>query len=198
MPKEKLSLEVIKQFRVHCPSVEAKRKFLTDLFPLAEKLCQTIVFVRTRQSCKELYQTLKADGWSVTALDGSMEGDQRDAVVKEFREGKTKIMVSTDVLSRGFDVSQISLVINFDPPVDEQRDERNRVVHRKAATETYMHRIGRSGRFGRKGAAFNLWEGDKEKKILDEIETHFQHRIVEVDYEDEDALEKILKDAELA
>lgn len=198
IPKEELSLEVIKQYRVHCPGDRDKAKFLKDLFPMAEKLCQTMVFVKTRESCRELYETLRKEGWSVSALEGGMPGDQRDRIVSEFREGKTKIMVATDVLSRGFDVSQISLVVNYDPPVQVLTDANGRHTGSEPAYETYMHRIGRSGRFGRKGAAFNLWTGDRERHVLDKIEEYFAHKIQEVHCEDEESVEKILQEAELA
>ncbi len=77
----------------------------------------------------------------------------RDRVVGEFRRGETKILISTDVLSRGFDVSQVTLVVNYDLPLE--RDGRT------PNYETYLHRIGRSGRFGRRGAAFNLITGQQ-------------------------------------
>lgn len=106
-------------------------------------------------------------------------------------------MVATDVLSRGFDCSQISLVVNFDPPVDERRDERNQIIAKQPAFETYLHRIGRSGRFGRKGAAFNLWARPDEKGVLDEIIRYFEHEMQDVKPTDEASVEKILREAGL-
>ena len=85
-----------------------------------------------------------------------MQHAERDRVVREFRDGTTKILISTDVLSRGFDVSQVTLVVNYDVPVE--RDQRT------PNYETYLHRIGRSGRFGRKGAAFNLVAGPQVRE----------------------------------
>jgi hypothetical protein len=86
-----------------------------------------------------------------------MQHAERDRVVREFRDGATKILISTDVLSRGFDVSQVTLVVNYDVPVE--RDQRT------PNYETYLHRIGRSGRFGRKGAAFNLVAGPQVRLL---------------------------------
>lgn len=91
---------------------------------------------------------LESDGHKCTSIEGGMDMVARDRVVKEFREGTTKILIATDVLSRGFDVTQVTLVINYDVPTEKDQ--------RTPAYETYLHRIGRSGRFGRKGAAFNL------------------------------------------
>lgn len=100
-----------------------------------------------------------------------MEHEDRDRVVREFREGQTKILISTDVLSRGFDVSQVTLVINFDVPVE--RDQRT------PNFETYLHRIGRSGRFGRKGVAINFVKED-DVRILRDIEQYYSTQIDEM------------------
>jgi ATP-dependent RNA helicase DDX19/DBP5 len=190
VPKEDLSLDVIKQYRVYCPSQEAKVQVLKDMiFPQCEKLGQTIIFVRTRETARGLHRAMEGEGHKCTSIEGGMEKGARDSVVREFREGTTKILISTDVLSRGFDVTQVTLVINFDVPV-----ERNL---REPAFETYLHRIGRSGRFGRKGAAFNLVTGDAEKRVMDEIEAYFRHDIPEVPYDDEDKFLDVLKKAGL-
>mmetsp|Transcript_7880 Transcript_7880/g.22505 ORF Transcript_7880/g.22505 Transcript_7880/m.22505 type:complete len:511 (+) Transcript_7880:262-1794(+) len=152
VPKEKLSLDVIKQYRVECPDEEAKTTLLKEMvFPNCENLGQTIIFVKTRNRCKNLHSELTRDGYKVTAIHGDLLNEDRDRVVREFRNGTTKILISTDVLSRGFDVSQVTLVINYDIPVERATRE-----GQLPAYETYLHRIGRSGRFGRKGAAFNL------------------------------------------
>eukprot|EP00887_Chlorella_sp_A99_P004464 scaffold30.g4464.t1 len=105
------------------------------------------------------------------------------------KDGTTKILISTDVLSRGFDVSQVTLVINFDVPTE--RDLRT------PAFETYLHRIGRSGRFGRKGAAFNLITGTAERRVIDEISAYFKHDIPEVPFDDEDRFVDVLRKAGL-
>lgn len=98
-----------------------------------------------------------------------------------------QILIATDVLARGFDLETISLVINYDVPVNK---DATRVMF-----ENYLHRIGRSGRFGRKGCAFNLYTTDREARWLRDIEDHFSHKIDDVSYDNEDALEAILKEA---
>lgn len=190
VPKENLSLEVIKQYRVECPTLADKDKVLKDvIFPACEKLGQAIIFVRTRKGANALHGAMEAGGHKCTSIEGGMQHEDRDRVVQEFREGKTKILISTDVLARGFDHSSVTLVINYDPPVD--RDGR-------PAFETYMHRIGRSGRFGRKGAAFNFVCGRQDAAVVDAISTHFQHPIPAVPYDDEDKFEEVLQSAGLA
>ncbi|KAI7839653.1 hypothetical protein COHA_006462 [Chlorella ohadii] len=190
IPKEELSLDVIKQYRVCCPRGADKVKVLKDMiFPLCEKLGQTIIFVRTRETARSLHAVMEKEGHKCTSIEGGMDKQARDKVVKEFRDGTTKILISTDVLSRGFDVTQVTLVINFDVPVE--RDLQT------PAFETYLHRIGRSGRFGRKGAAFNLVTGDAERRVVDEIQAYFKHDIPEVPYDDEDQFVSVLKKAGL-
>lgn len=106
--REELSLDVIKQYWVPCPTPQTKTKVLKDMiFPLCEKLGQTIIFVRTRETARALHAAMETDGHRCTSIQGDMEKDARDRVVSEFRDGATKILISTDVLARGFDVTQV-------------------------------------------------------------------------------------------
>lgn len=190
VPKEELSLDVIKQYRVVCPTPQAKVKVLSDMiFPQCEKLGQTIIFVRTRETARALHRAMEKDGHKCTSIEGGMEKEARDRVVREFRDGTTKILISTDVLSRGFDVTQVTLVINCDVPTERDL--------RVPAFETYLHRIGRSGRFGRKGAAFNLVTGEAEQRVIDQIAAYFKHDIPAVPFDDEDKFIEVLKKAGL-
>lgn len=195
--KEDLTLDAITQWRVSCDSKAAKLVFLRELFPLCTKLCQTVVFVETRNECREIYNLLKGEGWPICALDGGMAAADRDSVVEDFRMGRTKIMVATNAVARGFDCTSISLVINYDPPVDTIKDKNGNVTGKTAGCETYMHRIGRSGRFGRKGVAFNLCSTSMETTIYNKIEKHFDCTIPTIDARDEEGLEKVLEDAGL-
>uniref|UniRef100_A0A061R2Y7 RNA helicase n=1 Tax=Tetraselmis sp. GSL018 TaxID=582737 RepID=A0A061R2Y7_9CHLO len=193
VPKEELSLDVIKQYRVDCPNEEAKTSLLKEMvFPNCENLGQTIIFVKTRERCKNLHSELTRDGYKVTAIHGDMLHEDRDRVVREFRNGTTKILIATDVLSRGFDVSQVTLVVNYDIPVERATRE-----GQTPAYETYLHRIGRSGRFGRRGAAFNLTCGAMERRLLEKIASYFQHDIGPVPHDDEDKFLEVLEKAGL-
>lgn len=190
VPKEELSLDVIAQYNVSCPGKDDKVKVLKDMiFPNCERLGQTIIFVRTRETARTLHLSMEREGYKCTSIEGGMEKSDRDRVVQEFRNGTTKILISTDVLSRGFDVSQVTLVINFDVPLE--RDGRT------PNYETYLHRIGRSGRFGRKGAAFNLVTGHEEQRMVDAIAAYFKRQIPLLPCNDEDAFLEALKKADL-
>ncbi|XP_057818251.1 DEAD-box ATP-dependent RNA helicase 38 [Cryptomeria japonica] len=190
--KEELSLDVIKQYRVKCPDKLAKVQVLKDrIFPLAEKLGQSIIFVRTRESASMLHNQLEAEGYKCTSIQGGLKLEDRDLVIKEFRMGLTKILIATDVLARGFDQAQVTLVVNFDLPTKHMPPH-------DPDYEVYLHRIGRSGRFGRKGAAFNFLTDERDEQTMKKIERHFQREVPEVPWDDEEAFETVLKDAGLA
>lgn len=190
--KEELSLDVIKQYRVKCPSEKEKVTILKDrIFPAAEKLGQSIIFVRTRLSASNLHRSLDADGYKCTSIQGGLSNEERDHVIREFRSGQTKILIATDVLARGFDQAQVTLVVNYDLPIKS-------VPPFEPDYELYLHRIGRSGRFGRKGAAFNLLVTDRDEANLDQISSYFNRDIPEVPWDDDEAFEKVLKEAGLA
>lgn len=191
LAKEQLSLDVIKQCRVRCPVATDKQKVLRDMiFPNCEKLGQTIIFVQTRQIARQLHDVMEKEGHSCTSISGELDKELRDKVISEFRKGTTKVLIATDVLSRGFDVSQVTLVVNFNPPVNADM--------RSAAFETYLHRIGRSGRFGRKGAAFNLVAGPTENAVIDEIADYYKIEIPELPWDDEDKFKELLVEAGLS
>lgn len=106
--KEELSLDVIKQYCVKCPKDADKVSVLKDrIFPSAEKLGQTIIFVRTRASASNLHRILDEDGYKCTSIQGGLSTEDRDRVIREFRTGQTKILIATDVLARGFDQAQV-------------------------------------------------------------------------------------------
>jgi ATP-dependent RNA helicase DDX19/DBP5 len=129
-------------------------------------------------------------------LSGDMQPEARDAAVQAFRQVHAKILIATDVIARGFDVSTVTLVVNYDLPVDPRT--------RGPAFDTYLHRIGRSGRFGRKGVAFNFvnvaatpYNGLPDPDIIAEISQYFNRDIPSIPAHDEDAFIKVLEDAGL-
>lgn len=138
-----------------------------------------------------------ADGYKCSKLAGDMEMDARDVVVEQFRSMQTRILISTDIISRGFDVNTVTLVVNYDLPVKHESNDPD--------YETYLHRIGRSGRFGKKGAAFNFVDrtyrhrgsGKSDEEVMTEIELYFDRPVREVAAEDEDAFIAVLEDAGL-
>lgn len=182
--KEKLTLDGIKQFWIDCGSRDNKFKVLSDIFAILT-IGKCVIFVQSRETCKTLTRRMRENGHSVGILHGAdMAKEVRDQVIDEFRAGTTNVLITTNVLARGIDVAGVSLVINFDIPLgrDHQPDP-----------ETYLHRIGRTGRFGRKGCAINFVFDNKSKQDLAEIEEYYQRPITQAPADDIEALEKLLQ-----
>ncbi|XP_078165329.1 DEAD-box ATP-dependent RNA helicase 38-like isoform X2 [Carex rostrata] len=189
--KEELTLEKLKQYKVWCPDELSKIEVIRDrIFEFGQKVGQTIIFVRTRDSTKMLQSALTKEGYECTAIQGALKQEDRDKIIQEFKDGFTKVLITTDLLARGFDQAQVNLVINYDLPI--------KYGTREPDYEVYLHRIGRAGRFGRKGAVFNLLSTESDKKIMEKIENHFQHYIPEVpSWKNEEDFENALKEAGL-
>lgn len=112
--KEELSLESVKQYKVHCPDEHSKIMVIKDqILELGEKVGQTIVFVKTRNAAAMLHQALSKFGYEVTTIQGALNQEDRDKIIKEFKEGLTQVLISTDLLARGFDQRQVLLLISF-------------------------------------------------------------------------------------
>ncbi|RHN60375.1 putative RNA helicase [Medicago truncatula] len=174
--KEELSLEAVKQYKVKCTDELAKIEVIKDyIFELGENVGQTIIFVRTRNSAKMLHKSLVDFGYEVTSIQGALQTEERDTIIKEFKDGLTQVLISTDVLSRGFDQDQVNLVINYDLPLKYTRGQEP-----EPDCEVYLHRVGRAGRFGRKGAVFNLICHESEQMVMSKIEEHFGIHVEEV------------------
>ncbi|KAI3473961.1 hypothetical protein Pfo_028535 [Paulownia fortunei] len=171
--KEELSLESVKQYKVHCPDELSKIMVIKDqILELGEKVGQTIVFVRSRNSAAMLHKSLVSLGYEVTTIQGALKQEDRDKIIKEFKEGLTQVLISTDLLARGFDQQQVNLVVNYDPVRYDKPSEPD--------YEVYLHRVGRAGRFGRKGAVFNLLCDGRDDLVMAKIEKYFNTQIAEV------------------
>ncbi|MBA0547659.1 hypothetical protein Golob_018807 [Gossypium lobatum] len=190
--KEELSLESVIQYKVDCPDELAKVMVIKDqILEFGERIGQTIIFVRTRNSAIMLHRSLVDLGYDVTTIQGALKQEDRDKIVKEFKDGLTQVLISTDLLARGFDQQQVNLVINYNLPVKYDHST-------EPDCEVYLHRIGRAGRFGRKGAVFNLLCGDMDEMIMSKIETHFDMKIAKVpDWRNEEDFKAAMRSAGL-
>jgi superfamily II DNA/RNA helicase len=154
IPSETLSLELIKQYKIVMRSEKQKYSTLEDLYKKLS-ISQAIIFVNSIKRAEILAGLMIKNNYAIGILHGKMTS--RDDVLKDFRTGKTRVLLSTDILSRGIDVEQVGIVINYDLPDDKHQ---------------YIHRIGRSGRFGKFGIAINLIT-DRDLLKLQEIETYY-------------------------
>uniref|UniRef100_A0A8C9IYR1 RNA helicase n=1 Tax=Panthera tigris altaica TaxID=74533 RepID=A0A8C9IYR1_PANTA len=181
LKREEETLDTIKQYYVLCSNRDEKFQALCNLYG-AITIAQAMIFCHTRKTASWLAAELSKEGHQVALLSGEMMVEQRAAVIERFREGKEKVLVTTNVCARGIDVEQVSVVINFDLPVDKDGNPDN---------ETYLHRIGRTGRFGKRGLAVNMVDSKHSMNILNRIQEHFNKKIERLDTDDLDEIEKI-------
>ena len=160
---EELTLEGIKQFYIDIEKNEFKYDTLCDIYANIS-ITQSIIYCNSIKIVDIISNKLNNDNFSVACIHGNMNQQERNQVVKDFRDGKSRVLISTDLLSRGIDIQQISIVINYDVPKN---------------IDNYIHRIGRSGRYGRKGVAINfVTNNDREQ--LRSIEQYYNTEIPEL------------------
>ena len=161
--RDELTLAGIRQFFINVEKEGWKFDTLCDLYD-SLTITQCVIFCNTRRKVDWLSERLRKAHFTVTSLHGELPQREREKIMSEFRSGNSRVLLSTDVWSRGLDVQQVSLVINFDLPTDR---------------EVYLHRIGRSGRFGRKGVAINFVT-KSDKRALHDIEQYYSTTIEEM------------------
>lgn len=142
---------------------------------------------QTRDSANEIQRRMEADGHKVSALHGAFEGANRDALLDDFRSGRSKVLITTNVLARGIDVSSVSMVINYDIPMKGPGD-------REPDNETYLHRIGRTGRFGRVGVSISFVYDRKSFDALSQIANYYGIDLIQLSPDDWDVTEKKVKE----
>merc|ERR1712183_657475 len=150
-------------FYVACEKEEWKLDTLCDLYATMT-ITQAIIYVNTRRKVDFLADQLSRRDFTVSTMHAALDQTERDLVMREFRSGSSRILISTDLPARGIDVQQVSLVINYDLPQN---------------MENYLHRIGRSGRFGRKGVAINFVTNNDVRSMKD-IERYYHTKVEEM------------------
>lgn len=160
---EQLTLEGISQHFIALENDDQKYETLKDLYGVLA-LSQCIIYCNSVKRVQDLYEAMVEDSFPVCHLHSSMTKEERDKSFKEFSSGNTRVLISSNVTARGIDIQQVSTVINFDIP---------KCVH------TYLHRIGRSGRWGRKGTGINFVTR-RDTRHMREIEQHYHTTITEL------------------
>jgi len=161
--RAELTLDGIKQFYVMVEKEDWKLDTLCDLYETLT-ITQAIIYCNTRRKVDWLTDKMQQRDFTVSAMHGDMTQQERELIMKEFRSGSSRVLITTDLLARGIDVQQVSLVINYDLPSNR---------------ENYIHRIGRSGRFGRKGVAINFLAAD-DVQPMRELEQFYNTQIEEM------------------
>jgi translation initiation factor 4A len=163
LPPDEVTLDGIKQYYVELDRDDWKLPALLDLYQQIA-VNQALIYVNKRQKAEWLAKQLSAQGFTLEYIHGEMEVSERKKRMEDFRSGAVRVLISTDLLARGIDVQQVSLVVNYELPIQR---------------ENYVHRIGRSGRYGKKGVAINLVCGE-EVNTMKEIEKHYSTVINEL------------------
>jgi len=161
--RDEVTLDGIRQFYVNVEKEDWKFDTLCDLYETLT-ITQAIIYSNTRRKVDWLTDKMKEREFTVSSMHGDMTQQECEVIMKEFRSGSSRVLITTDLLARGIDVQQVSLVINFDLPTQK---------------ENYIHRIGRSGRFGRKGVAINFVTND-DVRALQEIQQFYSTQIDEM------------------
>jgi translation initiation factor 4A len=154
LSQDEVSLDGLTQYYISLNNDDEKLLTILDLFEAFTKISQAMIFCSSKRRVDWLKKKLEENKFTVSAIHSDMSQQERDEIMKQFRSGNSRILVSTDLLARGIDVQQTSLVMNYDMPK----------YH-----ENYMHRIGRTARYGKKGVAINLVT-NQEYKLVKEIE----------------------------
>jgi len=161
--KDELTLEGIRQFYIAIEKEEWKIDTLCDLYETLT-ITQAIIYCNTRRKVAFLKDQMEKRDFTISTMHAELDQKERDLIMREFRSGSSRVLISTDLLARGIDVQQVSLVINYDLPSN---------------LENYLHRIGRSGRFGRKGVAINFVT-NSDVRTMKDIERYYHTQIEEM------------------
>jgi len=164
--KEEVTLDGIKQFYVDCELDQHKFEILCDLYECLS-ISQLIIFVNSKQRAEWLFGAMTANDFTCSHIHGGMTAEERKLKMYEFRSGSSRVLISTNLLARGIDVQNVGTVINYDLPQD---------------LSNYIHRIGRSGRHGKKGLAINFVVGknNEDARTIRELERYYCTKINEL------------------
>ena len=184
LKQEELNVDAIKQLYMDCNDANHKFEVLTELYGLLT-IGSSIIFVGTKNTANVLYSKMKKEGHTVSVLHSDLENSERDRLIDDFREGRSKVLITTNVLARGIDIASVSMVVNYDLPTDRNG---------RPDSSTYLHRIGRTGRFGRTGVSISFVHDKRSYEILMAIKNYFGDGIemTRVPTDDWDELEEIV------
>nr|XP_019010528.1 ATP-dependent RNA helicase DBP5 [Kwoniella pini CBS 10737]OCF49309.1 ATP-dependent RNA helicase DBP5 [Kwoniella pini CBS 10737] len=186
LKKEDVTVKAIQQLYLECDGEASKFDALSALYDCMT-IGQSIVFCRTKATADNIAQRLTEEGHSVASLHGDKDSTSRDDILDGFRNGKTKVLITTNVVARGIDIQQVNMVVNYDVP-DLGRDGGFR-----PDIETYIHRIGRTGRFGRKGCSVIFVHDDRSRDDVNYIMSELGKPMKQINAKNQDDLDELEK-----
>ncbi len=193
VPVEELTLEGIRQYKINLTewinnSHTNNRNYDDYIFNIKARLIcdinktkvipQGIIYVNSISNAEKLYNYLQENDFSVTLIHRKKSSEERAQVMESFRRGESRILISTDLLARGLDVQSVMIVINFDIP--NVTNNKSNAVGGELACSDYLHRIGRSGRHGKKGVAINFIATEEDIKRINIIEKYYAIKLEEM------------------
>ncbi|KAF9811639.1 hypothetical protein IEO21_06488 [Rhodonia placenta] len=194
LKSNELSVDNIVQFYLDCATEDEKYDALVNLYHVLT-VGQSIIFCQHRHTADRISQRMTAEGHKVASLHGAKDSTERDAVIDRFREGREKVLITTNVLARGIDVLQVNLVINYDLPMLNERENWQNKNDVRPDIETYIHRIGRTGRFGRKGISINFVHNRLTHEHMNMLQKGTGKPIIKIETHDIDVMEEQMKKA---
>jgi translation initiation factor 4A len=160
---EDLTLDGMRQFYIPISKDEWKYLTLVELYKNID-IQQCIIFCNRKEKTNEVSKKLNDEGFPVSTLHSDNTQEERELIMREFRSGSTRVLITTDILARGIDIQQVSLVVNYDLPISKEK---------------YIHRIGRTARYGRKGVAINFVTKD-DSRFMADVEKFYNTEISEL------------------
>ncbi|KAJ7158506.1 P-loop containing nucleoside triphosphate hydrolase protein [Mycena filopes] len=196
LQKEELSVAGIRQFYMDCKNEEHKYDILVRLYSLLT-VGQSIIFCQHKHTADRISARMTAEGHKVASLHGAKDPAERDAIIDNFRDGREKVLITTNVIARGIDILQVNMVVNYDLPLMYERSSGGSAggALDKPDIETYIHRIGRTGRFGRRGISINFVHDKKTWLQMEQIEKATSKKIMRIETNDVDEMEEKMKEA---
>ncbi|EIN10050.1 DEAD-domain-containing protein [Punctularia strigosozonata HHB-11173 SS5] len=192
LKQNELSVDAIRQFYMDCKNEEHKYDILVSLYSLLT-IGQSIIFCERKHTADRVAQRMSSEGHKVASLHGAKDTSERDSIIDRFREGLEKVLITTNVMARGIDVLQVNMVVNYDLPLLNERDKSISKSDMRPDLETYIHRIGRTGRFGRKGISVNFVHDQTTWKQMEQIEKALGRQIIRIETNDLDEMEETMK-----
>jgi ATP-dependent RNA helicase DDX19/DBP5 len=182
---EDLTLDNVDQYLFECQPEHRQTIIFEIIRKVSLKTC--LVFLNTKRELDELHEFLTERGYKTHVIAAAKVNDEvRDQIIEKVRRGEVKVLLTTNLLSRGVDLRHINIVINADPPVGE---------HRAVDCHTYLHRVGRTGRFGRRGVVVNIVDTEQSREHYRQIEAFFNREFLRSSIEEiAERLEKVNED----
>ena len=199
IPVEKLTLTNVQQFMIQCTDIQSKVLTLVKLMEVVQAQ-NILIFGNKRADLADLEKFLVSRNYKAAFIYKSDSRDNHqnksaDYVqekINDFMAGKIRILLTTNLLSRGIDMRKVTLVVNLALPF--KMKDTNGMAHKKADLETYLHRVGRTGRFGDKGIAVNFVNNEEEMAMMQDIQGHYQNKVEKINTENLGELDKKLQD----